>query len=248
MLVCTMMLWVCMLRSYYVLQTSSTHDTPAWILKTLALPAKDELLKVIRFCYIDKQGKIHHKHSLTNGMLVDGYQRIHIPHRIKTAVFICDAKHTKEIGAKISKDASLQGLNLFISESRDLPLLQTILQRKKSIDARIIDVSFPVFDSLIRFSLVAIVSAYILTAIYICLTLQQRKGTVLLPVLLDNRQTREADVSETSSVCAICLDDYNNDVWMRVLSCKHSFHQKCVDQWLLSTCSLCPLCRQSLVL
>ncbi|KAL5519996.1 hypothetical protein ACEPAG_1656 [Sanghuangporus baumii] len=43
--------------------------------------------------------------------------------------------------------------------------------------------------------------------------------------------------------CLICLDDYNLDDELRLLSCKHAFHKACVDRWLRTGRNNCPACR-----
>ncbi|KAG0704818.1 hypothetical protein DFH29DRAFT_909952 [Suillus ampliporus] len=43
--------------------------------------------------------------------------------------------------------------------------------------------------------------------------------------------------------CLICLDDYVLNENLRVLSCKHAFHQSCVDKWLQTGRNNCPACR-----
>ncbi|GJR36041.1 RING-H2 finger protein ATL74 [Tanacetum coccineum] len=46
--------------------------------------------------------------------------------------------------------------------------------------------------------------------------------------------------------CPICLGDFIEGEKMRILpKCKHLFHVKCIDKWLLSHPS-CPICRQLL--
>lgn len=46
--------------------------------------------------------------------------------------------------------------------------------------------------------------------------------------------------------CPICLGDFIEGEKMRILpKCKHLFHVKCIDKWLLSHSS-CPICRQQL--
>lgn len=43
--------------------------------------------------------------------------------------------------------------------------------------------------------------------------------------------------------CAICLKKFKNGEVCRLLvSCKHTFHRSCIDEWL-SKASHCPLCR-----
>lgn len=74
---------------------------------------------------------------------------------------------------------------------------------------------------------------------------------------LNNRErSRQSDTSvstntfqitaETEPTCSICLDDMQENVLVRKLSCNHIFHSNCVDQWLQqSERSTCPHCRQA---
>lgn len=49
-----------------------------------------------------------------------------------------------------------------------------------------------------------------------------------------------------STDCIICLGEFMEGEKIKVLpKCKHGFHSKCIDTWLLSH-STCPTCRQSL--
>ncbi|KAG8930265.1 hypothetical protein FRC01_003006 [Tulasnella sp. 417] len=49
--------------------------------------------------------------------------------------------------------------------------------------------------------------------------------------------------SNTSERCLICLSDYEPDEDIRVMACKHAFHQPCVDKWLEVGRNNCPACR-----
>merc|ERR1712098_888701 len=42
--------------------------------------------------------------------------------------------------------------------------------------------------------------------------------------------------------CCVCLGDFEKGNKIRVLKCKHMFHQECVDQWLQQN-RKCPLCK-----
>ncbi|VAI88647.1 unnamed protein product [Triticum turgidum subsp. durum] len=48
----------------------------------------------------------------------------------------------------------------------------------------------------------------------------------------------------TSSTCAICLEDYSVGEKIRVLPCRHKFHAACVDLWLTSRRTFCPVCKR----
>ncbi|TPX67670.1 hypothetical protein SpCBS45565_g03656 [Spizellomyces sp. 'palustris'] len=55
-------------------------------------------------------------------------------------------------------------------------------------------------------------------------------------------RTVEGGVS--ADTCAICLDEYEDGVILRELSCKHLFHAECIDQWLTQQSSQCPMCKE----
>ncbi|KAI9782894.1 MAG: hypothetical protein M1835_003914 [Candelina submexicana] len=52
----------------------------------------------------------------------------------------------------------------------------------------------------------------------------------------------------SQSTCSICLDDFDshNSV-VRELPCEHVFHPECVDTFLKTSSSLCPLCKKSVL-
>lgn len=70
-----------------------------------------------------------------------------------------------------------------------------------------------------------------------------------LPVLGEVRFGAESD-RDRELQCTICLCDVEGGQKLRKLySCKHVFHQTCIDQWLLGTpvfSLTCPLCRAHL--
>jgi Ring finger domain len=43
--------------------------------------------------------------------------------------------------------------------------------------------------------------------------------------------------------CLICLEDYNAEEDLRLLTCRHVFHRECVDRWLETGRNNCPACR-----
>lgn len=45
--------------------------------------------------------------------------------------------------------------------------------------------------------------------------------------------------------CSICQENYKKNEIIRELPCKHLFHRRCIDRWLLNESSKCPNCRMT---
>ncbi|CAN1334328.1 E3 ubiquitin-protein ligase At4g11680 [Linum perenne] len=63
--------------------------------------------------------------------------------------------------------------------------------------------------------------------------------------MMDDGDDEESSLPPASEECCICLSKYKDKEEVRELPCLHTFHLKCVDQWL-RIISCCPLCKQEL--
>lgn len=55
----------------------------------------------------------------------------------------------------------------------------------------------------------------------------------------------EALARNSGQSCAVCLSEYREAEFQRVLPCGHRFHQRCGDQWLARS-KRCPLCMRAI--
>ena len=59
------------------------------------------------------------------------------------------------------------------------------------------------------------------------------------------QETEEGLVEEIfiDKECPICFDCFEADEVVRALSCKHTFHRRCIGKWFVKS-SRCPICRE----
>ncbi|CAH8437497.1 unnamed protein product [Heterobilharzia americana] len=90
--------------------------------------------------------------------------------------------------------------------------------------------------------LVALGVAYIIR----CWDRYRRRHRFCLPIK-ELHKIPETVFDKNSSqfeVCVICLEEYKDGEKLRVLPCKHAYHSKCVDPWLVKRRSCCPMCKK----
>lgn len=59
------------------------------------------------------------------------------------------------------------------------------------------------------------------------------------------RYERKIENADEAVECVLCLYEMEEDAEMRDLRCKHLFHKRCLDRWLVQQLT-CPLCRDCL--
>ncbi|KAJ2129435.1 hypothetical protein GGF48_002429 [Coemansia sp. RSA 921] len=55
--------------------------------------------------------------------------------------------------------------------------------------------------------------------------------------------SKESILKGSIATCIVCIDDFVVGSQMRILPCGHNFHIECIDPWLTSKSSMCPLCK-----
>ncbi|KAH0625831.1 hypothetical protein JD844_034129 [Phrynosoma platyrhinos] len=76
-------------------------------------------------------------------------------------------------------------------------------------------------------------------------TWKQRRNQILQ----ENGWTAVSFSSSRYQECAICLEKYTEHDSLKVLSCSHAFHSKCIDLWHITQTrsKTCPLCMQKVL-
>ncbi|KFK37366.1 hypothetical protein AALP_AA4G247400 [Arabis alpina] len=70
--------------------------------------------------------------------------------------------------------------------------------------------------------------------------LQETHGGIMTQLGTDSPTERV--LSSDEAECCICLCDYEDGTELRELSCRHHFHDACIDKWLRINAT-CPLCK-----
>ncbi|KAJ2356194.1 hypothetical protein GGF43_002227 [Coemansia sp. RSA 2618] len=67
--------------------------------------------------------------------------------------------------------------------------------------------------------------------------------STLGPCTCTDDKDAESLLKGSIATCIVCIDDFAVGSKMRILPCGHNFHIECIDPWLTSKSSLCPLCK-----
>ena len=61
-------------------------------------------------------------------------------------------------------------------------------------------------------------------------------------IIVDSDTINDSYCSE----CSICLEDFKKGDRVKILPCKHVFHERCAKGWIVNVRGVCPLCRQGI--
>ena len=64
------------------------------------------------------------------------------------------------------------------------------------------------------------------------------------------RRLNSSDEDKLLNECSICLEHYVKNEKIIELSCKHTFHEKCIKEWMDTnniSNNTCPICRENII-
>ncbi|CAG8528446.1 16776_t:CDS:2 [Funneliformis caledonium] len=73
---------------------------------------------------------------------------------------------------------------------------------------------------------------------------QSQQDITTIPANQTSPTVTSASTDDDTDTCAICLEDFENGEEIRELPCKHWYHIECIDPWLTTKSSSCPLCKK----
>jgi hypothetical protein len=73
---------------------------------------------------------------------------------------------------------------------------------------------------------------------------QEQKPSCLPQYAVDMLSTELFSELSEAGTCTVCLDDFELHQRLKKLPCSHSFHQDCIDEWLLKHSDSCAMCNQ----
>nr|XP_028603364.1 RING finger protein 148-like [Podarcis muralis] len=64
--------------------------------------------------------------------------------------------------------------------------------------------------------------------------------------LLELRKLKRNETDLAGETCVVCLETYKPREVVRILTCRHVFHKRCIDRWLLKR-GICPICNHAVI-
>ncbi len=61
-------------------------------------------------------------------------------------------------------------------------------------------------------------------------------------IIIDYKIYRKQAGNSYITECSICKDSFTEEIQIKMLNCKHVFHEECIDQWF-EIKNICPLCK-----
>ena len=114
------------------------------------------------------------------------------------------------------------------------------------------DISWYVF----QFFTLGILYLFVYGFLY-CLRIYTRHNEILTEITVENEAETHSEIrmikvlcyedcdkekDSSYDICAICIENYEPKEKVSILfNCKHMYHEKCIDDWLVSS-NKCPLC------
>ncbi|KAI9193730.1 uncharacterized protein BJ171DRAFT_524360 [Polychytrium aggregatum] len=103
----------------------------------------------------------------------------------------------------------------------------------------------PLFDFVLLASV--LIAFYVIHSVREYLARRRERAppetVILLPTRIFDVQQEDLDFDQKAT-CSICLEHYERGEKLRILPCKHEFHQYCIDKWLLERNKTCPICKR----
>lgn len=63
---------------------------------------------------------------------------------------------------------------------------------------------------------------------------------------LELRKLKKDEFDLAEETCVVCLETYKPREIVRILTCRHIFHKRCIDRWLLKR-GICPICNYAII-
>ncbi|KAF7246529.1 hypothetical protein EYD10_07318 [Varanus komodoensis] len=60
------------------------------------------------------------------------------------------------------------------------------------------------------------------------------------------RKLKKGEFDLAEETCVVCLEKYKPREVVRILTCRHVFHRRCIDRWLLKR-GICPICNCAII-